>query len=181
MIANRPAVIDTCVLINLLATERMVEICRLIAPLCLVCSAVSAESLYLRSLEPDGKLEPINLSPLFANGTLTSCKIEEPAEENLYVSYALELDDGEAMSLALAHARNLALATDERKARRLARENAPRIKLISTAEIVHAWAKDKRREEAISAVRVISARARFQPPDSYPLANWWNGLLGRSQ
>jgi hypothetical protein len=158
----------------------MAEICRLIAPSCLVCSAVSAQSLYLRSLEPDGKLEPINLSPLFADGTFVSGTVENVAEEDLYVSYALELDDGEAMSLALAHARNLALATDERKARRLATENASRINVISTAEIVHAWAKDKRREETISVVRPISGRARFRPPDSYPLANWWNGIVSRS-
>jgi predicted nucleic acid-binding protein len=178
VISERPAVLDTCILINLLATDRIAEIVRVIAPSCFVCSAVSQESLYLRPLEADGRLEAVDLVPLFEAAVLTSCQIEGAAEEELYVSYALELDDGEAMSLAIAQARNLALATDERKAQRMIRENVPQLSIISTAEIIHAWAERKDRAEVIAVVRSILARARFAPRDLDPLAAWWNELLG---
>jgi predicted nucleic acid-binding protein len=144
----------------------------------MVCSAVSEESLYLRPLEAGGRPEAVDLQTLIGAGVLTSCQLEGGAEEELYVSYAMELDDGEAMSLAIAQSRNLVLATDERKARRLARENAPQLSIISTAEIIRAWAEDKERRDVIAVVRSIRARARFRPPESDPLATWWNETLG---
>jgi predicted nucleic acid-binding protein len=143
----------------------------------MVCSAVSGESLYLRPLEADGRLEAVDLTPFVDTGALTSCEIEGEVEEDLYVSYALELDDGEAMSLAIAQSRNLALATDERKARRIAQENVPLLSLISTAEIIRAWAEGKERRDVIAVVRSILIRARFRPADSDPLAFWWNEML----
>ena len=179
MITDRPAVIDTCVLINLLASGRIAEIARVIAPTRMVCSAVSQESLYMRPLEAEGRPEAVDLQRLIGAGVLTSCQLEGSAEEELYVRYALELDDGEAMSLAIAQARNLPLATDERKARRLARENAPHLSIISTAEIIRAWAEESERKHAIAVVRSILARARFRPAQSEPLASWWDGMLGR--
>jgi predicted nucleic acid-binding protein len=180
VITERPAVLDTCILINLLATGRIAEIIRVIAPACLVCSVVSRESLYLRPLdEAAGTREAVDLAPLFDAGVLTACQIEGPAEEDLYVNYAFELDDGEAMSLAIAQARNLALATDERKARRVARENAPQLSMISTAEIIWAWAQERDEADAIAVVRSILTRARFRPSASDPLAPWWDELLER--
>ena len=177
MITDRSAVLDTCVLINLLATGRAPEIVRVIAPSRMVCSAVSEESLYLRPLEAEGRPEAVDLQLLIAAGVLTPCQIEGVAEEDLYVTYALELDDGEAMSLAIAQSRNLVLATDERKARRLARENAPQLSIISTAEIIRAWAEGKERRDVIAVVHSILTRARFRPADSDPLALWWNEML----
>jgi len=143
----------------------------------MVCSAVSEESLYLRPLEAEGRPEPVDLLTLIAAGVLTPCQIEEGAEEDLYVTYALDLDDGEAMSLAIAHSRNLVLATDDSKARRIARENVPQLSIISTAEIIRAWAEGKERREVIAAVRSILTRARFRPPESDPLAIWWSEML----
>jgi predicted nucleic acid-binding protein len=145
----------------------------------MVCSAVSEESLYLRPLEAEGRPEAVDLQTLIDAGVLTSCQLEGSAEEDLYVSYASELDDGEAMSLAIAQSRNLALATDEKKARRLARENAPQLLIISTAEIIRAWAEDKERRDVAAVLRSILARARFRPPESDPLAIWWNEILNR--
>lgn len=176
MITERSAVLDACVLINLIATERIAEIAQVIAPACLVCSAVSAESLYLRPLEPEGKPEAVDLGRLLRAGVLAPCAIEGPVEEEAYVNYAMELDDGEAMSLAIAQARNFALATDEKKARRIIRQNLPRLMVISTAEIMRAWADTTSRADAARAVRSIEVRARFRPPESDPLAPWWNSL-----
>lgn len=177
MLTDQPAVLDTCVLINLLATDRVPEIVEALAPSRLVCSAVSDESLYLRSIDADHKPQIVDLTPHFDNGILTKCGIEGEQEEALYVGYALELDDGEAMSLAIAQSRNFALATDERKARRVIQENAAGLQVISTTAIIHAWANGKGKPEIASVIRLINGRARFQPPGPDPLAPWWNSLL----
>ena len=177
MITDRSAILDTCVLINLLATGRVAEIVGVIAASRMVCPAVSEESLYLRPLEAQGQPEHVNLQPLITAGVFTPCQIEGGAEEDLYVTYALDLDDGEAMSLAIAQSRNLVLATDERKARRIARENVPQLCIISTAEIIRAWAEGKERRDVIAVVRSILERARYRPSDSDPLALWWNKML----
>lgn len=166
MITERPVVLDTCILINLLATDRVEEILRVVAPQCLVCSAVSKESLYLRPLQPDA----IDLSPLFEARILAPCDIEAASEEELYVNYASELDDGEAMSLAIAQARTFVLGTDDRKTRRLIRENISRLSIVSTVEIIHAWASEVQPSEVSATVRAIQARARFRPQDSDQLA-----------
>ena len=177
MFTHQPVVLDTCVIINLLATNRVSEIVRTLAPRCLICSAVSGESLYLRSMQADQGPEVVDLKQLFDEGAFEKCEIQGDQEEAFYVGYALELDDGEAMSLAIAQSRNFSLATDERKARRVLRENAAGLTVISTTEIVHAWGKDQLEQDLITAIHLIRERARFQPPDSDPLARWWNMLL----
>ena len=177
MITDRPVVIDTCVLINILATGRVAEIIRVIAPMLMVCPAVSDESLYLRPFEAEGRPEPVDLQKLIAAGILTPCQMEEGTEVDLYVAYAEDLDDGEAMSLAIAQSRHLALVTDERKALRLARENAPQLSLISTTEIIRAWTEGKDPSAVTAVVHSILTRARFRPADSDPLALWWNKML----
>ncbi len=177
MITARPTVLDTCVLINLLATDRLAEIVQVIAPTCFVCSAVSAESLYLRPLEADAKPHTVELGPYLKAGLLMTCSIEGPAEETAYVNYALELDDGEAMSLAVAQERKFALATDDKKARRIIRDNAPDLLIMSTTQIIHAWAQGRGQIEVPAAARRIQVRARFRPPDDDPLAHWRNSLL----
>jgi len=177
LITNLPAVIDTCVLINLLATDRVGEIVQAISPCRLVCPGVSSESLYLRSTEPDGPPQPVDLEPLFHQNVFTACPLNSDAEEELYVGYSLELDDGEAMSLAIAHARNIALATDDHKARRLAEENAPAISLISTPQIIRAWAENRDPADVASVVRAVHSRARFCPSDHDPWLEWWNTHL----
>ena len=50
-------------------------------------------------------------------------------------------DDGEAMSLALAGARNLALATDDRKARLLVTRENIMVDLHSTVSLLQIWEK----------------------------------------
>lgn len=174
LLTDQPAVIDTCVLINLLATTRVAEIVQIISPCRLVCPIVKGESLYLRSVDLDGQPEPVDLTPLFDANVFTSCVIESALDEELYVGYSLDLDDGEAMSLAIAQARNLALCTDDRKARRVIAENAPALALLSTPQIVNAWAEGRDPAEVTVVIRAIHTRARFCPSDADPLAAWWN-------
>lgn len=176
MTSPRVQILDACVLINLLASGEIAGILGAAARASLVCSAVERESIYLRTDDPNAPLELIQLAPLLQSGLLTTCHIEGDEEARLYVHYASALDDGEAMSLAIALARGLVLATDERKARRLFLEAAgdPR-RLISTSELVRRWAN----AEGVAAPRLkaaltrIEAHARYQPPAGDPNYEWW--------
>jgi predicted nucleic acid-binding protein len=176
LIVQQALVVDTCVLITLLATDRLDEIALHVAPGLLVCSAVASESIYLRPLDVTQQPEQVILDPFFENKILAACDCDNDAEEELYVNYALELDDGEAMSLAIAHARKLPLATDEKKAKRVIRDSAKHMRVVSTSEILYAWATGRGRAEIKPVLEAIGIRARFRPPDDDPLVAWWNSF-----
>ncbi|MCI0486039.1 MAG: hypothetical protein L0229_05515 [Blastocatellia bacterium] len=169
-------ILDACVLINLLASGEIEGILSTAAQDSLICSAVEGESIYLRTGDPKAPLEPIDLSSLIDSGLLMVCHIEGDDEAELYVDYASALDDGEAMSLAIALSREFALATDERKARRLFLEavGGP-ARLISTSELVRRWAEDMAvpSERVKAALLNIEKRARYQPPTTDVNYQWW--------
>jgi hypothetical protein len=80
------------------------------------------------------------------------------------------------MSLAICRARGYALATDDRKARRIAGQLAlPGVQLFSTSQIVHHWAvrTGAAPGELKRILSAIELRARFIPPHDDPLREWW--------
>lgn len=175
---SRVQILDACVLINLLASGEIEGILSVAARDSLVCSAVERESIYLRTGDPQAPLELIELKPLIESGLLTVCRIESDQEAQFYVDYASALDDGEAMSLAIALARDLVLATDERKARRLFSEAAgDQGRLTSTSALVRQWAEAERipADRVKTALTRIEERARYQPPTTDANYKWWIG------
>ena len=182
MISESVQILDACVLINLLASSEIESILRAAARDSLICSVVKDESIFLRTEDPKAPLESINLRSLIDLGLLTVCHIEGDREAELYIDYASALDDGEAMSLAIALSRGFILATDERKARRLFLEAAGDTKrLTSTSELLRQWVE----AEAVLADRLKTAllqvenRARYQPPTSDSNYQWWVGASRR--
>jgi len=173
---DRPVILDTCVLINLLASGEAEAILRSLGVDCHVCAAVSRETMYLRSEGLQGQREPIDLSPLFASEILHLCDPQGQAEEDLYVGYAADLDDGEAMSLAISQSRGYCLATDDRKTRKLARETGLNIVFLTTTEILRVWAELNGPAPAKLATTIqrISNRARFVPSPEDPNYSWWH-------
>jgi hypothetical protein len=172
----RAQILDACVLINLLASDEIEGILRVAGQYSFICSAVEGESIYLRTDDPKVPLEPIDLHPLIESGLLTVCYIAGDQEAELYVDYASALDDGEAMSLALALSRGFLLVTDERKARRLFLEAAGDTnRLTSTSDLLRGWAGDARIEDARlkTALLQIETRARYQPPPTNANYQWW--------
>lgn len=176
MSSSQGQILDACVLINLLASGEIEGILRVAARDSLVCSAVERESIYLRTEDPHTPLELIELKPLISSGLLTVCRIEGDREAQLYVDYASALDDGEAMSLSIALSRDLILATDERKARRLFSEAAgDQRRLTSTSALIRHWAETERipADRVKTALTRIEERARYQPPTTDENYKWW--------
>jgi len=170
--------LDTCVLLNLLATGEIESILGALNKRWLVCAAVEKESLYLRSDDPNNPLEPVSLAPLISVKLLEICDIENAEEAQLYVNYSVRLDDGEAMSVALAVARGYHLATDERKARRIFRESGAALQLSSTSQIIKEWTEIGKisRQRAKSVLLAIVQKARFSPSASDENLQWWDDL-----
>ncbi|MGA2034452.1 MAG: hypothetical protein ABSG68_19575 [Thermoguttaceae bacterium] len=148
-------------------------------------SKVSEETLYI--LQPDvedaSKLvkSPIDLEHLTAAGFLHKCDLEGQEEIELFVQMAIPLGDGEAACFAIAAKRGWALATDDRRARRLAAESS--LAVITTPELVKLWAKNTNAsdEEVVAVLQNIQKFAYFTPRASAPEYAWWASCLGKAQ
>jgi predicted nucleic acid-binding protein len=165
---------DASVLLNLLATEQIEAIGASVGWQFAICSAVRDEVKKLRDRET-GEMLPVDIAGLVSVGALRVLHLEGDDEEALYVEHASMVDDGEAMSLAIASARQFELAMDDKRARRLARQRYPDLTLWTTPEIVKLWSEKSSTPSSIvrTAVLSIESRARYFPPGSHPLACWW--------
>jgi hypothetical protein len=73
--------------------------------------------------------------------------------------------------MALSISRNFGLATDDRKATRIAKDRGV-LGIYCTPEILQAC-PDLNVSEAI---QLIECRARFSPPSGSPFRDWWLSL-----
>lgn len=166
---------DACVLINLLASGRFEDIARECGYQFVAATAACDEALFIRDAAT-GEPVLVDLAPYLTAGLLEKIDVETEDERASYVAYATLLDDGEAMSLALAEARHLLLATDDRKARALILRESINVELSSTVGVLQAWEKAAGIEK--SEMSQILARlqkcARFTPPAGHPDRVWWD-------
>lgn len=173
------SIVDACCLINLFASGKERSIFRACAELW-VPTQVQNEALRIRRIDEDDpeKLvsQDIDVGAAIAKGYIHSCSFEGQDEWNAFVGFAMQLDDGEASCLAIALSRGWTVATDDRKARRIAYENG--ISLISTPELIQRWVDATAASEATVAevLKRIEHFAKFQPRRSDPLYGWWTTL-----
>lgn len=177
---DEDVVVDACCLINLCAAQDDLE--KWLPSLggrWHVPTAVLAETMYLRTEDDSGtEQRPVDLQHLVDADVLATCRVKGAVETQLYVDLAVELDDGEAMAIAIARNRGWLLSTDDRKANRLAAERGLRV--LTTAEIVKRWSEVvSPSDQAIrEMLQRIEKRARFFPPTSDPYHEWWRKSIG---
>ena len=173
-------IIDACCLINLYATGTEDSIFQACGGFW-VPPQVQHEALRIRRFDEDNptRLVPqdIDLSDAIAAGLIQTCQLEGQDELDAFVRFATELEDGEASCLAIAMSRGWTVATDDRKARRIASENS--IALISTPELIQRWVDTTSPNQATVAdvLKKIELFAKFRPRRSDPLHGWWTGLI----
>lgn len=172
-------IIDTCCLINILASGREEEILASAHGFYLGERA-SKESLYLNEYDEEtaqriGKT-PVDLSPLFADESLVLCRLDTEEEFGHYLYFAERLDDGEAEALALGLSRGWTVATDDKKAVRIATEHG--IQTISTLRILLHWVKKNRvgKKELRNIMTRIQRLASFVPSPNSPGYEEWQRL-----
>jgi len=171
------AILDACVLINILASGRAQEILTGSEYKFGICTVVSKESIYLRAADPNAPPDTVELDPFVKSKCLTVYALSGDKEQTLYVDYAADLDDGEAMALALAFSRGLTVATDDRKARRIFLEDTGDVtRLLSTPQILKRWSPRAglTAGELKKVLLEVSRRGRFSPPSGDPDFSWWS-------
>jgi len=161
---------------NLLATGDPVAILRALKTHLLVTPTVVGEVLFLEGETPDSERVRIDLEPLAVAGVLSRVILGED-ELELVVRLVRVVDDGEAEVMAVALTRGVRMATDDRKARRIASENG--CVLLSTPELLHSWqtAASVSDELMSRVLGSVGRRSRYRPPMHHPLSGWWAELL----
>lgn len=173
-----PAVIDACCLIDLLASGQAEAILRAAGHVWHLPDAVRGEVQHIRQHDPaqPGSFlnVPADLTSFLASGLLTPCQPDNAQEQARFVHYAtIFRSDGEAMCLALAESRGWVVATDDRKAIRIAGEAG--LAVLSCPRIIKTWADAVHPDPAVLAgvLAEIQTLARFVPNPTMPDAAWW--------
>ncbi len=136
--------LDASCLLNLYATRRLRDNALALPYRLEVAEYVrEREALYVWRRGSNGNEDtrvPVDLAPLVDEGAIQVVRPERP-EEVTFVDFAAVVDDGEAVTMALALHRGYSVANDDPKARRILAERAPSVPLFSTLELLKAWAE----------------------------------------
>jgi hypothetical protein len=169
------------VLLNLLATDCPASIAAVTGWQFAICPAVRDEAKKLRDSQ-NGEMVEVDIGPRIGFGILQVLELSGGKEQTHYVEQSIVVDDGEAMSIAIAAHRHLGLATDDKQAANHARRTFPDIHLWSTPEIVKKWteAGNVDAEFLGNAIRLIEIRSRYFPSKSHAPAEWWRQVKGNA-
>lgn len=169
---------DACTLINLAATGRAEDVLRSMGCPCYVVQKVREDEVISLRPMPDEnplvKRHLLDLSPLLVNDALQDVALTDE-EQEMFVDLAVDLDDGEAMTLAVACHRSLWMVTDERKVIRLAAQLPVPVTILTTPMWLKHWADARNvASEVLDEVQVqVETRARYHPHTTDSLYNWW--------
>lgn len=172
--------LDACVAINVVAAGvDLEELASASAVRLVMTSVAAAEALWLAPLEPGGDREIIDMGGLVDRGALALLDLLED-ELNGFISFAREIDDGEAATFAVASNRGLMVATDDRRAQRLAATIDPPITTVGTTHLLRAWvdANGVSPDHVAEVVRSVEHRASYFPRRDDPHFAWWVGHRG---
>ena len=173
-------ILDACCVINLYASGRMEEILTALPPSIAITDYVrNSEALWVYG-GPDDDIrsvkERINLTVIEKNCRIITANPNSEVEETTMVNYAYQLkDDGEAFTGAIAVNRGWVMATDDLRAKTFLLKQAPSLKIISTLELIKAWADPKTpsTDELRLVLSNIKTRATYKPHENHPLCAWW--------
>ena len=170
--------LDASCLLNLYATDRLLEIAPALPwQLAVADYVLEQEALYVRTIGAQEETVPVDLSTLIDEGLLLVLRLETPSEEASFVELAAVLDDGEAVTGAIALTRGHMVAIDDRKAKRVLGEKAPGMRLVSTLELMRQWGESVPVQEVSDALRAMQHRARYIPGQRDPLYDWWRDVM----
>jgi predicted nucleic acid-binding protein len=172
-------ILDACCIINLYASWQMRAILEIIPKSLSVATYVKDQevlNIYSGPINNEEvSSELIELQPFIDDNLLVLADIETEEEQNTYINFAERLDDGEAITGAIALNRNWAIATDDLASVKLFQKSASHIALVSTLDLVKYWVDtDKPNENIIRETLLnIRVRGRYEPHRNHPLNEWW--------
>ena len=175
--------LDASCLLNLYATGFLREIAATLNyQFAVVDYVLDQEALYIWIPKSDASSHeraPVDLSPLVSEALIHVMRLENIEEEITFVDLAALVDDGEAMTVAVAFHRNCSVATDDRKARRVIEEQFPAIPLVSTLELFSLWSQDESVsiDQLQASMTRMRTKASFVPRNRDPLFEWWREVI----
>lgn len=176
----RDVVLDACCLINLYASGELRVVVGDLGGCWYVPDTVASEALFLRETDggQDGRIQA-ELAPLTEEGVLRVTTVRGVDEEASYVNLAAQLDDGEAMALAIAHRRGFALAKDDGAALRVAKSLG--VAVVTTPQLLRQWSEQTTPDESrLSRALVrIERLACYRPGRRSPEFAWWEWARGQ--
>lgn len=171
-------ILDACGTLNLYASGQFLPILSASNNSWYLPTAVERETQQYRQPDPNDPEKlialPIDLAPAIKGGTITRCDCESDEETELYVELAAKIgDDGESMGLAIAKCRGWSVLTDDKKARRIAKEMD--IAVLATTEVMKQWSEIVKPKAAeLSAVlEAIERFANYRPGRGAENYEWW--------
>lgn len=177
-------VLDASCLLNLYASGRLSDIASALPCRLAVADYVATEeALFVwRMVDGTEEQERVELNPLIDEGLIKVMDLENSRETATFVDFAAQIDDGEAYTCALALHRGWAVASDDRKARRVFTEATEDIVLFSTSELLKTWADETSipTEELRDALRAIQTGASYVPSQRDPLYSWWLSIISEN-
>jgi predicted nucleic acid-binding protein len=171
-------VIDACSLLNLYATGKFREIgVALGLKVLIVDYVISQEALYIKSEDLTGK-HPLVLDSLIDNGILEVIQLASK-EQEAFIDLATDLDDGEAMTIAVSISRGYGVITDDRKAIKTVQSYKGRIALLTTLQMVKSWGEltGEREPEIKKVLTRIRSLSNYVPGENHPLYAWWSRIM----
>ncbi len=181
--AHDHLIMDACCVINLRASGRM-EAVLTSAPIQMAIAEYVKEYEALAFFngpkeDVTRQREDIDLQPLIDANILELADLDLKTESDAYVGFADELDDGEAVTGAIALNRGWGIATDDKKAISVFKGESPETQIITTPELMKIWVDiAKPSSRAVhDALRCIELRARYRPGVRHALHPWWTEML----
>lgn len=173
------ALLDACVVINLEASGMMREILLAMPGPVAIVDRVLAETRYdLRAGTRGNPIERVALNTSISDETISVLSPNNDDELMTFIDFAAELDDGEAMTLALAIHRTHTVVTDDRKAIRLLAGRCP---LLTTPHLIKTWTEHDQPALTVTRTTMMNIRdyGRYAPPVSHPLRPWWDTAISQ--
>lgn len=170
--------LDACAVLSLHATDRFAEILASTPQPVAVVDVVVQESLFIRRvIDGESVRVSVDLNRFVETGVLALMVADNEQELQTFIDLAMHLDDGEAMTAALAIHRNGVLVTDDRKAERIL---AGRVRLQSTLGLIKEWAESKQVSHDVVRKALAGVDQRgYRPGRHHPLRQWWDDAMSR--
>lgn len=175
MVSNS-LLLDACVAINLLATGRIQAIAIALDIRFLMARQAAAECGELDETKEVKSVLARGASagePPFAE-VLTLVDVELDA----YIELARDIDDGEAATIAIARSRSIPMATDDRKARRVAIESGV-ASPTGTTSLLRRYVEEESLtlEETSVILQCVRDLASYVPRQSDESYGWWENAI----
>jgi hypothetical protein len=169
-------ILDACCVINLYASKKMAQILTTIPKPVYISSYVNTKEVLRVYNTASNQVERVDLNSLLDQNSLTIVDLNLETEAEHYVNLAMAMDDGEAVTGAIALARNWAIASDDKAAIKVFQREAPQLQIITTPELIKYWADNTAPspETVAECLQNIIIGAKFRPSKRHHLYDWWH-------